>query len=287
MKIVAFFALFLAGALSCWGQVSVQLELERRQYLAQERVTGVVTIVNRSGREITYLSQDGRGMSRSWLDFSMRDTAGRQKPKLINLGFRKAILPAGRSISREVDLGRIFSITSVGNYAVTAHVTELGADDVTYTSNSAHFTVGGGNTIYRQPFGVPQSPAPKREYSVITFNDGKRNSIYAQVMNTVTGRTISTFRLSNCLTFHPPQMILDSKNQLHILYLAAAEVFVHVSVNQDGMLTETKYFKRAQGRAPRFVNYEDQVSVLGATPYDPTDSSAGKPRRRSASERPQ
>lgn len=277
----------MLGTTLGWGQVSVQLQLERRQYLAHEKVKGVVTIVNRSGRDITYLSRDGRGLTRSWLDFSMRDTAGRQKPKLVNLGFRKAVLPAGRSIAREVDLGRIFAVTGVGNYAVTAHVTELGVDDVTYTSNSAHFTVGGGNIIYRQHFGVPKSPAPKREYNVVTFNDGKRNSIYAQVMNTVSGRSLSTFRLSNFLTFHQPQMALDAKNQLHILYLAAAETFVHATISQDGMLTGTKYYKRSQGRGPRFVNYKNQVTVLGATPFDPSKVAASGPRPRSASERPE
>jgi len=287
MKTILPLILFFLGTAAGWSQVSVSLQLERRQYLSQEKVTGTVTIVNRSGRDITYLSRDGRGVSRSWLDFSMRDTAGRQKPKMINLGFRKAILPAGRSISREVDLGQIFSITGVGNYAVTAHVTELGVDDVTYTSNSAHFTVGGGNTIFRQPFGAPNTPAPKREFSVITFNDGKKNSIYAQVMNTVTGRSLSTFRISNCLTFHPPQMVLDAKNQLNILYLAAAETFVHATVSKDGMLTGVKYYKRAQGRAPRFVNYQNQVTVLGAAPYDPTKPVANGPRPRSATERPE
>jgi hypothetical protein len=279
--------LLMLGTSLGWGQVSIQLDIERMQCLAHERVKGVVTITNRSGGELAFESKVSGGVSRSWLSFSMRDSAGRPKPLLVNSVFRKAILPAGRSISREVDLSHLFSVSNVGNYAVTAHVTQLDSEGSTYTSNSGHFTVGGGTTLYTQNFGVPKSPASKRTYNVITFNDGRRTSIYAQVMNSTTGRSISTFRLSEYLSFSRPQMALDTKNQLNILYLANPEIFVHATVNQDGMMTGTQYFKRTNAQGPRFVNYKDgRLGVLGASPYDPKEAAAAVPQARSASERP-
>jgi len=249
---------------------------------------GVVTITNRSGGELAFESKVNGGVTRSWLSFSMRDSAGRAKPVLIDSVFRKALLPAGRSISREVDLSHLFSVSSVGNYAVTAHVTQLDSEGSTYTSNSGHFTVGGGNAIFTQNFGVPKSPSLKRTYNVLTFNDGKRTSIYAQVMNATTGRSISTFRLSEYLSFSRPQMAVDTKNQLNILYLANPEIFVHATVNQDGMMTETKYFQRTNARGPRFVSHHDgSLQVLGASPYDPKKAAAAAPQARSATDRPE
>ncbi|YCM46472.1 hypothetical protein V2O64_10625 [Verrucomicrobiaceae bacterium 227] len=288
MKILLSLLLLMLGTSLGWGQVAVQLEVERMQYLSHERVMGVVTITNRSGGELSFESKISGGVTRSWLNFSMRDSSGRTKPVLLHSVFRKAVLPAGRSISREVDLSRLFSVSAMGNYSVTAHVTLLDGDGSSYTSNSGHFTVGGGNTIFTQNFGVPKSGAPKRTYNVISFNDGKRTSIYAQVMNVTTGRSISTFRISEYLTFSRPQIAIDTKNQLNVLYLANAEIFVHATINQDGMMTGTKYFQRSNARGPRFVtDNEGRIRVLGATPYDPKKAAAAAPKARSATDRPQ
>lgn len=267
--------------------MSVDIKIDRPQSLAHEPVTAVVTITNRSGRTLNLVSQSEGSIAHSWLDFSMRDASGRGMQKRHNKVFQKAVIPAGRSMARRVNLSSMFNVTRISNYAVTAHVSQPGLDDTSYTSNSGHFTVGAGSNIYKQPFGVPKSPAPKREYNVITFNDGRKTSIYAQVMDTTTGYALSTFRLSEYLSFVEPKMALDGKNQLHVLYLANPEVFVHATVNQDGSLTGTKYYKRVGGRQPRFVPFSDgKIGVSGAVPYDPKKAREKAPTARRASERP-
>jgi len=288
MKILSLLCIFALCSAVSRAQVSVSLKVDRSQCLAHEPVTAVVTITNRSGRELNFASKAEGSIAHSWLDFSMRDAGGRGMQKRHNKVFQRAVIPAGRSMARRVNLSGMFNVTRVSNYAVTAHVSQPGLDDTSYTSNSGHFTVGGGTTIYKQPFGVPKSPAPKREYKVITFNDGKKTSVYAQVMNITTGQAISTFRLSEFLSFVEPQMTLDGKNQLHVLYLATPEVFVHATVNEDGGLVGTKYFKRVGGRKPRFVAFSDgKIAISGATPYDPKKVAQEGPRARSISERPQ
>ncbi len=287
MKTFLLFSLFALFPSLGLGQVGVSIKIDRSQYLAHEPVTAVVTITNRSGRELNFVSKAEGSIAHSWLDFSMRDAGGRGMQKLTNKVFQKAVIPAGRSMARRVNLSGIFNVTRVSNYAVTAHVSQPGMDDTSYTSNSGHFTVGGGNAIYSQPFGVPKSRSPKREYNVLTFNDGRKTSIYAQVMDKRTGFALSTFRLSEYLSFVEPQMAIDGKNQLHVIYLATPEVFVHATVNQDGGHAGTKYFKRVAGRKPRFVSFSDgKVAVAGAVPYDPKKAAAKAPTARRASERP-
>lgn len=270
-----------------WGQVSVSLKVDRRQYLKHEQVTAVVTITNRSGRELDFTSQLQGSIARSWLDFSMRGSGGRAMPKRHHKVFQRAVIPAGRSMSRRVNLSGMFSVSKVGNFAVTAHVGRPGIEEGTYNSNSGHFTVGGGGTLHTIQFGVPKTPFPKREYNVITFNDGKKTSIYAQVLDTTSKMSLSTRRLSEYLGFVKPQVALDRKNQLHVLYLASAEVFVHATVDHDGKHTGTEYFKRAAGRKPHFVEFSDgQVVVAGAIKYDPKKEAKKAPKARRASERP-
>jgi hypothetical protein len=270
------------------GQVSVTLKVDRRQYHEHEPVTAVVTVTNRSGRELDFASRLEGKIAHSWLDFSMRDSGGREMTKRHHKVFQRAVIPAGRSMSRRVNLSGMFNVAKVGNFAVTSHVRRPGVEQESYTSNSGHFTVGGGSKIHSVPFGVPNCPFTKREYNVVTFNDGSKTSIYAQVMDTNSGRSISTFRLSEYLGFVNPQMALDNLNQLHVLYLADPEIFVHATVNQDGYHTGTNYFKRSGGRQPRFVAFEDgSVVVSGAIPFDPAKEAKETPKARRASERPQ
>ncbi len=270
------------------SQVSVAIKVDRRQYLAHEPVTAVVTITNRSGRELNFVSRAEGTIAHSWLDFSVRDASGRGLQKRHNKVFQKAVIPAGRSMSRRVNLSGMFNLTKVSNFAVTSHVRQPGIDEESYNSNSGHFTVGGGHKIYSQPFGVPNTRFPKREYNVVTFNDGKKTSIYAQVMDKNSGVSLSTFRMSDYLSFVKPRMALDRENQLHVLYLANPEVFVHATVNQDGAHLDTKYFKRASGRKPRFVAFSDgKVAVSGAIPFDPKAEAQQVQKARKSSERPQ
>ncbi len=270
------------------GQVSISLKVDRRQYLKHEPVTAVVTITNRSGRELEFASKLEGSIAHSWLDFSMRDSGGRAMQKRHNKVFQRAVIPAGRSMSRRVHLSGMFSVAKVGNFSVTAHVRRPGIDEASYTSNSGHFTVGSGSTLHSVPFGVPNSAFPKREYNVLTFNDGNKTAIYTQVMDTNTGISLSTYRLSEYLGFVKPRMALDRKNHLHVLYLASPEVFVHATIDQDGRHTGTEYFKRASGSKPHFVEFSDgQVVVAGAIKYDPAKEAKDAPKARRASERPE
>ena len=270
------------------GQVSISLKVDRRQYLKYEPVTAIVTITNRSGRELDFTSKLEGTIAHSWLDFSMRDSGGRAMQKRHNKVFQRAVIPAGRSMSRRVNLSGMFGVAKVGNFAVTAHVRRPGVEEVSYTSNSGHFTVGGGSTLHSVPFGVPDSPYPKRKYNIVTFNDGNKTAIYSQVMDTNTGLSLSTYRLSEYLGFVKPLMALDRQNQLHVLYLAGPEVFVHATVDQDGHHNSTEYFKRVAGRKPRFVEFTDgEVVVAGAIKYDPEEEAKLASKARGASERPE
>lgn len=284
------FLILLLTALSTFvavGQVSISLKVDRRQYLKHEPVTAVVTITNRSGRELDFASKLEGTIAHSWLDFSMRDSGGRAMQKRHNKVFQRAVIPAGRSMARRVNLSGMFSVAKVGNFAVTAHVRRPGLDEVSYTSNSGHFTVGGGSTLHSVPFGVPDSPFPKRKHNVVTFNDGNKTAIYSQVMDSNTDRSISTYRLSEYLGFVKPRIALDQKNYLHVLYLATPEVFVHATVDVDGRHLSTEYYKRAAGRKPQFFEFSDgQVLVSGAIKYDPKAEAAAAPKSRRASERP-
>jgi hypothetical protein len=288
MKTILTPLILLLGSLVGSAQLNVHLAIERNQYLAHEPVHAVVTITNRSGKALELFSEKKGLIAHSWLNFSMRTGGGRPLPKLTNSVFQKAVLPAGQAIKRRVNLNQIFGISRVNAYSVSASIRQPGIDTMTYSSNSAHFNVAGGIEVYRQPFGVPNSSASKREYRVLTFNDGRKTSIYASVMNTLSGRSISTFRISDALLFKRPQCVLDGKNQLHILYLGNPTIFVHAIVTEDGNMDKPKYIKVGSSGDPRLVSFANgQVAVSGGIAYDPVKAAAARNKIRKATDRPE
>ncbi len=266
------------------AQIAVSMKLDRATYLVNEPVTAVVTITNRSGTEL-FLHSEAKGrITRSWLEFAMRHTGGTALPSMNHGAFRAAKLPAGQSISRRVNLSQLYAINKQGNFSTNARV-QIG--EQVYTSNTDHLTVSEGSVYFKQPFGAPGTKYPNREYRVITFNDGKSNSIYVAVHEAKTQRPLSTGRVSSVLLFKNPQATLDRKNNLHVLYLTNPEVFVHAIVNKDGQLASTAYFKRGSQGVPILAAQRDgKVLVLGGIPYDPKKEEAERNRARRISERP-
>ena len=287
MKTLLIPLLVLLTTLVGSAQLNVHLAIERQQYLTHEPVYAVVTITNRSGRTLELVSEQKGTMAHSWLDFSMRDSRGKSLVRRTNLVFQKAVVPSGQAIKRRVSLNRLFQISRVSSYSVTARVRQPGAEELVYSSNSGHFTVASGILAYRQPFGVPNSPAPKREYRVLTFNDGRKTSIYASVMNTGTGHSISTFRISDALLFKQPQCMIDGKNQLHVLYLGNPNIFVHATINQNGGMGKPTYLKVGSSGDPRLFPFANgEVKVAGGIPYDPVKEAAEKSKIKRATDRP-
>lgn len=265
------------------GQLSVTMKVDRKVYLENEPVTAVVSITNRSGREILFHSKIEGRITRSWLDFGLRVSGGKALNRINHGAFRAANLPAGQTISRRVNLGQLYSLKRQGNYSTNAKIMVEGQS---YRSNSTHFTINTGSTSFTQPFGAPGTKYPEREYRLITFNDGKNSSIYTAVHDRKTKLSLSTRRLSAALLFQRPQATLDGENNLHVLYLSTPEIFIHAKVNQDGKLLATDFYKRSNSGNPGLIAFANgEIKIRGGIPYDPTKEIKERENARTISER--
>lgn len=265
------------------AQVLVTMKVDRSTYLENEPVTAVVTITNRSGREIFFHSKAEGQITRSWLDFAMRESGGKTLNRMNHSAFRAAKLPAGQSISRRVNLSQLYQISRQGNFSTNAKIIVNGQ---TFRSNTTHFSISSGTVYSTLPFGAPGTKYPQREYRLITFNDGKNTSIYTAVHDRKTKLSLSTGRLSTALLFQRPQATLDGKNNLHVLYLSTPEIFVHVSINKDGGLIKTEFFKRSAAGVPSFAAFANgEIKVRGGILYDPAKDTKERAKARTISER--
>jgi len=286
MKFFLFLALLIASTAVSQGQLSVHLKMDRKTYLANEQVSAVVTITNRTGAEVFLRTIPKGRIHKSWLDFTIRDGRGRNMQRRRNPEFRAARIPAGQSVAKRIVLNDLFGVNNPDRYTVSAIVTipETGQG---YFSNGGHFNVNNGRTIFTQPFGVPGKKYPNREYRLLTFNDGKRTSIYAAIHEAKTKASLATFRLSEALLFNKPQATIDGKSRMHALYLASPEIYVHAIIGRDGAILGTHYYKRAASGVPTFTAFANgDVKVRGGIPFDPKKAREEKNRARRISERP-
>lgn len=289
MKNLQTYLLFLFLAATAQAQVTVSLKIDRPQYLTHEAVSAVVTITNRSGKELFLQSTTKGTLAVSWLDFKMRDGRGKVVARSNQAVFRAAKIPAGQSVARKINLGQMFPLNTSGNFSVVANVRE--GDDLAqpniYTSDSERFSINDGRTLFKQRFGAPGTPAPEREYEVLAYNDGQTTSIYASVLDTKRGTSISTFRLSTALLFRAPQASLDGKNNLHVLYLANPAIYVHAKVDTEGNVIDTKYYQRADTSTPQLMAFSNgEIVTQGGIPYDPKAAAEARDSARDITDRP-
>jgi hypothetical protein len=277
------FLFLLVSCLPAAAQIDVGLRMVRRQFVAGEPVRAVITITNHAGRDLVF---QGNGRL-SWLDFVVKNDRGEPISSPGGNQFRAVRVPVGQSLSREVDLSKIFRLNRLGTYSVYGTVRMPGGGDNGFLSNRTIFTVTKGREIWTQKIGVKGHPGETREYKVLTFSDSRKTYIYIQVVDNVTGQPIQTYALGQVLLFRKPQSTVDRDQRLHVLFLSTPSVWSHVVINADGQVVDRNFHKRGAASDPRLVTFGNgEVVVAGSVPYDPVAERQARTRAHKVSDRP-
>ena len=232
-----------------------------------------------------FIHSGGAGGRVSWLDFSIRNSRGVILSPGRGLNFRSVRVPAGRSVSKTIDLNNLYRVSDFGNYSCHA-VVRMPDGAGTFNSNRVGFNVTKARTIFAQKVGVPGT-RNVREYRVQIFNASRKTSLYVQVQDPSTGKMLQSFELGEALTFRKPQATVDGRNNLHVLYLTSPTLFSHAQVSPEGNLMGRTYFKRAATGQPHLQTFANgQVAVAGGIPHDPNAEKLQRAQIRRLSERP-
>jgi len=275
--------LLLASSLPATAQIDVGLRMVRRQFVAGEPVRAVITITNHAGRDLVFQG-DGR---LSWLDFVVKTDRGEPITSPSVTQFRAVRVPVGQSLSREVDLSKLFRLNRIGTYSVYGTIRMPGRGNNGFLSNRAVFTVTKGRLIWTQKVGVKGRPGETREYKVLTFSDSRKTYIYIQVVDNITGQPLKTFALGEVLLFRKPQATVDRDQRLHVLFLSTPTVWTRVVIDVDGRAVSRDFHKRGASSDPRLVTFGNgEVVVAGSIPYDPVAERQARARAHKISERP-
>lgn len=270
---------FFASPNRAFGQLDVDLQLGRDQFIPHETVPLAVRMTNRAGQKLN-LYGDGR---RPWLDIVVLDRRGNPiTPYNGVLSFQAAEIPVGRSVARQVDLNALFPLNDLGKYTVYVVVTLPTGETV--QSRSKVFDMNPGRTIYQQRVGLG---SVARDYRLITFTPGRSSFLYFQAELVDSRRVVTTYPLGEILLQRKPEATVNKGGSLQVLYLAAPDLFVHLDINTEGKVAKRTFYKRGPSGDPRLIAFANgEVKVAGGVVHDPEKMKEKRDKIRKVTERP-
>ena len=266
------------------AQISTSLSMNKKNYVAGEPVIAEVIITNHSGRDLTLASS----RQLPWLSLVVSKSNGNPVPtrKLNTFGALK--IKAGQSMAKRVDLTEYFILYSQGNYVASAVIRDPNGATQGSRTNRMIFNLNPGRTYWSQKVGVTNDlGSTTRELKLLTFSNGQKNQLYAQVIDGDTGVPRRTFLLGDALMLRKPKVTVDGKQRMHVMFLATPAMWVHCQVSADGNLVARDIHQRASQGDPVMMAYGDgSVKVVNSIPYDPKAAAVERAKIRKASDRP-
>ncbi|MBJ05914.1 MAG: hypothetical protein CMO40_02185 [Verrucomicrobiaceae bacterium] len=280
---LAVVATVLGGGERVEAQLRASLSMSKKEFVAHEAVVATITLTNDAGHDLL-IHTDGR-TAVDWLDFQLKDSRGTSLSPQAPIDLGAVTIPAGRSISKSIDLTSVYRVTKVGRYRCAA-VIRLPRDGGRFLTNAVPFTVTLGRRVYTQRVGDPEN-GTAREYRLSVHSSSRKSSLYLHLVDLRTGRTLQAFRMGEVISRKTPKALVDRHNNLHVLFLAAPNVYGHGTVTPSGRYAGSQYYKPAPGRTPALVTFQNGDVVLsGGLSYDPREEVQRRAQIRKLSERP-
>jgi hypothetical protein len=262
-------------AATAHGQIQVELKFKRLQYIAYEPVVATLGITNLAGRDIELRDADGQ----SWLGFEI---TGSEEQPIAPLSGENAQPPlkieAGQRVTRQIDLGPLYSVHDFGAYHVRTHVYFADLAKFFYSPTRV-FEVTDARPIWQQTVGIPGGVAASgevRTYSLLTNRFPDHTSLYVRVQDKDTGIVYATYPLGRTVAFEQPQAEIDRANQLHVLHCAAPRAWSYSRIGLNGELLEHSSFMETKSR-PRLVHSGNgEVAVRGGMIETPAQTSRSR-----------
>jgi len=265
--------LVAAGVMPAAAQVTVEVVVDRPQYLAGESLPVAVRITNRSGQKLKF------GTDNSWLLFTVETREGTIVVKTADLPVEGEfdLEPSKRAI-KHVDLEPYFAIAHTGRYLVTAsvHINEWNQD---IRSQPKGFDVLEGTRLWEQNVGIPKAAGSSnnvpevRKYVLQQVNYiGSKLRLYLRVLDEGGVKPYRVAEVGPVVSFARPQPVIDGKSNLHLLYQHGPQTLDYTIFNPDGDLVQRHTYIIAEKRPRLKLDDEGKVSITGGERMkSPTD----------------
>ncbi len=267
------------------AQIATSISINKREFIAGESVIAEVIVTNHTGQELTLAGSTAQ----PWLTFVVTNNQGNPVSILKPNTFGAMKIRAGESLAKRVDLTEYFLLNTQGNFAVFASITDPQNRFSSATTNRLLFNLIPGRTYWSQKVGISDNKrvTETREMKILTFSNGEKNQIYAQVADGASGVPLRTFLLGDMLTLRKPMVSLDGQRHMHVMFLSTPAMWVHCEIDADGKMVKRDIHQSPAKGDPVMMAYGDgSVRVVNSILYDPVAVAKERAKIRKISDRP-
>lgn len=262
--LLSYLVLIVAICAPAFSQLIVSLEPVKKQFVAGEPVNMRITVSNNTGQTMQLVSNG----SVSWLDIHVENTNGDMPlPQSRIATFPPLTVPAGKSVSRRIDLRHFYDLSRDGQYKAIALV--RGSDMRTlYSSRGMFFSVQSGMPMWSQT-AAPRN-GKRCKYAVRSMTEQNKNRLYVQIKDDTTGIPIHAVAVGEWMSFYKPMCKVDSQGRCHVLFMTTPTIYVWATVTSNGDRLPLKYLKKIAGNQPSLIYLPDgSIRAVGAVVFNP------------------
>jgi hypothetical protein len=266
-------ACLLGAAAQARGQLQIELNLKRLQYIAYEPIFATVGITNLAGRDVDLHDADGQ----AWFGFEITGKEGEPIAAVTPNSTQPPLkIPAGKKVTQRINLTPLYPVHDFGTYHVRAHIYFADLSKFFY-SQAKVFEVTDARPVWQRTVGVADGapmPGKTRTYSLLSNRFPDHTALYVRVEDKDSGAVYATYSLGRSIEFGEPQAEIDRDNQLYVLHCTAPRVWQYSRVGLDGQLLAHSSFMETKTR-PRLVHLDDgKVAVRGGMIETPATQTA-------------
>ena len=280
-----FSAVFLFLAKESNAQLIVSMNLSKTNYITYEPIVATVTVYNRAGNDIVLGGPKGRG----WMSFDVYRDGQLLSPRSVDGGFETMLLKAGRSVTKKIDINRLYPVSDYGSYTINASV-YFPPRRSYFSSKKSRINVTDARAFWKQSFGFSQGRnklASFRQFSLHEHRESANSALYVRLRETKGTKVYCTFSLGRFINVRKPQATIDAQNRLHVMHMISPRIYSHARVSPEGAFLGNEYFRETADTRPSLVIDEGgTVKVVGGIAYDPNKPPEAEQQPRSASELP-
>ena len=266
------------------AQLEVDIKLKRALYISYEPILITVSLTNLSGNPLQLSDADGN----HWFGFEVETLDGRPiAPRSLTYTNEPLVLESGQKLSRTVNLTPLFPIGEFGGYRIRASIYAATLKRY-FNSPPLNIDITDGRPIFQKNVGVPEGmpgAGETRNITVLTHRLPNSTQLYVRIENAQGGTVFCTHRLGRLVSYGTPEILLDKKNQIHVLQNVAPKAFLYSHIGLNGEVLQRKTYSQIVKRPILRESPDGTIQVIGAQEIDPS-AEAAKPPVPSLSDRP-
>ncbi|MEO7933785.1 MAG: hypothetical protein ABIT76_11570 [Chthoniobacterales bacterium] len=240
------------------GQMQVSLEMTRSLYMMNEPVLAKISITNLSGRDQNFADAPGK----PWFSFEI--FAGKDSlipPVNPDYHLGELYVPTGKTVTRNINVTPLYGLQEYGPHSIRAVLYDKDKDQY-YTSARRAFEITEGLLLWKQSVGVPAENST-HTYSLLTHRLPAENRLYVRIIDDTGSRVVSCFSIGRVLSFSPPEHVLDSQNNLHVLQMVGPKAYLYTSITPNGDIVSRDPYIDGRSNPHLVRNENGEVRVRG------------------------